>query len=275
MQPEIQEILGVLQAPQHQQFQATWSEFLFNIDEARRLQSIPSSDAQAVLNAAPQWLGGGWTTTRASRVLYSLTGVPLVTTAFSQYRSAWVYALALFWNIQLDLADLPDRAAEAAFQLVQAMQGEQLDTGVSLLPSPSVLPDSTLEGMDEDGGSDAEEEEVEAPTVLPWDTPVVEMPTMLQTIWKQVLEGNRKTDFKSMLDKVPLFKHIPSKANSNNHLRDGTKYWDRTCKTWEQRSLHTCRLLAFANSGKASRTRTKTGSCQSRSPAPSTLSSGD
>ena len=65
---------------------------------------------------------GRWTTTTAASALYNITAVPLVTEDFVQYKSAFLYALAMVWEVELGNLSLTDRASEAAFNLVQAHQ---------------------------------------------------------------------------------------------------------------------------------------------------------
>ena len=177
------------------------------------MATIGESEAKTLLAAATNWAGGGWTTSRASRALYSLTSVPLVSADFSQYKNSWFYALSFFWNVSIDTFDLTDRAAEAAFQLVNALQGAQQE------PQD--------EEMEED---DDECVESTGQLIMPWDTPVHELDPMFMAIWKQVGEGHRQTEFRTLLQDVPQFRGLPLKAATNNHCKDGMRHWDRTCK---------------------------------------------
>ena len=63
---------------------------------------IDSEKASAILATGVKWQGGGWNTSRASKTLYDLTGVPLVTADFTQYRNSYLYALAMFWSVEVD-----------------------------------------------------------------------------------------------------------------------------------------------------------------------------
>ena len=85
---------------------------------------IDSEKASAILATGVQWQAGGWNTSRALKTLYELTGLPLVTADFTQYRNSYLYALAMFWSVEVDELNLTDRAAEAAFGLVDALNGE-------------------------------------------------------------------------------------------------------------------------------------------------------
>ena len=103
--------------------EATWSSFMFNVAQAQSLGQLPREDALRLLDFCARYTGSGWTTSRASRALFELTSVPLVASVVSAYRNAWLFALAMLWDIDLNV-DLSDRAAEAAFALVETLQGQ-------------------------------------------------------------------------------------------------------------------------------------------------------
>ena len=70
-----------------------------------------------VLSQGQKWNGMGWTTSRASRVVYELTGVPLVSSKVEEYRDAFLFALAMTTNVEVLGLDLGDRASEVAYYL--------------------------------------------------------------------------------------------------------------------------------------------------------------
>ena len=95
-----------------------WAEFLFNIPLARSfLTHVPKDTTTACLNQGIKWGGLGWTTSRASRVVYELTGVPLVTSRVEDYRDAFLFAIAMAKEVEINVLHLSDRASEAAYQL--------------------------------------------------------------------------------------------------------------------------------------------------------------
>ena len=108
----------------------TWSRFLFNVEAAQVLtkmlaegQGAPELAVQALV-AGSQWDGHGWTTSRASRTLYQITRVPLVVPQLKPYVEAWLFALAIHWNLDVPQAQLCDRSSEAAFKLAEVLVGE-------------------------------------------------------------------------------------------------------------------------------------------------------
>ena len=88
----------------------------------------------------------------------------------------------MFWSVEVDELNLRDRAAEAAFGLVAALNGEDWQEG----PSP------------EDHQRDEE-----SALVMDWDEPVHELPPELAFIFEKVSKGERKLDLKELLDDLP------------------------------------------------------------------------
>ena len=74
-------------------------------------------DALKVIAGGSRWTGSGWSTSRASQRLHSLTQVPLVTAEFNQYRKAWLYCLSMLCHVEVKELTLSAAAAEAAFRL--------------------------------------------------------------------------------------------------------------------------------------------------------------
>ena len=70
--------LEVLKDPSSPEFQVQWSSFLFNVQAAREFLTISKEEAAVVLTAAASANGTGWTSTSASKVIYQVTGVPMV-----------------------------------------------------------------------------------------------------------------------------------------------------------------------------------------------------
>ena len=91
--------------------------FLFNVELAQTLKDLIAEQAGALLQAGSKWAGSGWSTARAFTQLQPTVGVPLVQSSISTYRDSWLFALSLFWDVEVGLLDLPDRGAEAAFAL--------------------------------------------------------------------------------------------------------------------------------------------------------------
>ena len=139
-----------------------------------------------------------------------MMNVPLVASEVSAYCKAWLFALAMLWDIDLNV-DLSDRAAEAAFALVENLHGknEQRTPGKD---------DMTML-MDTDGGQQAEE----ATAAMVWDEPEEHLPPELNFLWSGVQDGKRKLDLRALKENVPGFKEVPRKALDNNYRSDSQK----------------------------------------------------
>ena len=101
----------------------TWSAFLFDVEVARQLvNEVGPDQAKAILAAGGQWSASGWTTAKLSRKLWQVALV--VSSQAKEYAHLWLYALAFSW--QLEVADLVlgDKAAEAAFTLMEKIMSD-------------------------------------------------------------------------------------------------------------------------------------------------------
>ena len=208
-----QEFIQLLSDGVSEASKIAWKDFLYNVDHVRLLGDAISTDsALALIGGGAKWSGSGWTTSSASKRLHELTQVPLVTADFKQYINAWLYCLALVWNVEVAELTLSDPAAEAAFRLA------------------SVCSQSGDWSMDEDEAEGDEEQEV---VVLDWDEQLAKCPDELAYIWKGVLAGDRRLDLKAILSKVPRFEGLPFKPPENNFRGDALKKEDRERKAWQ------------------------------------------
>ena len=217
-----QEFIHLLSDGVSEASQQAWKSFLYNVEQVRLLGDAVSQEAAlALIGGGAKWSGSGWTTSSASKRLHELTQVPLVTADFKQYVNAWLYCLALLWNVEVAELTLSDPAAEAAFRLASVCG--QADWS-----------------MDEDEGEEVEERDL---VVLDWDEAETKCPEELAFIWKGVLAGERKLDLKTILAKIPRFEGLPSRPPENNFRGDAQKRDDRERKAWQQTLLHILRLL--------------------------------
>ena len=130
-----------------------------------------------------------WTTSSASKKVYELPQVPLVTADFFMYRNTWLYCFALVSNFEVQDLTLSDPVAEAAFRLASV--------------GSSGGGDWSMEEEDEEG------EEEHNQVTLEWDEPETKFPEQLAYIWKGVLSGERHLDLKSVPKKIPRFEGLP------------------------------------------------------------------
>ena len=142
---------------------------------------------------------------------------------WEDYRSCWLFALSLYWQLDILQANLPDNVASAAFAIVGLLQD-----------GPQPVEESS------GGGGGGGEEEVS----FPWDEAVNHLPKDLAALWKRAAAGQR-LDLKAVLSSVPRYAEVPAKPPVNNlHAH---RNYDKTLKVLQQQLLHLCRLAAFIN----------------------------
>ena len=112
---------------------------MFNIDMAMTLknQKPPKEKLIEMLTAGSAYLGGGWTTGKASKMLYDLSGVAIVKSQIEPHRDTWLYCLALLLGVDLPTVDLPNDCAEAAFALAHHCDHQAQPAAPTSVPSDS------------------------------------------------------------------------------------------------------------------------------------------
>ena len=202
-----------------------WSNFLFNIDLAKRLKQLDALLAPAVLQAGVAWTGGGWTTGSASRKLWEVVKIPLVISDFKEYLHIWLFTMAMAWGLDVPTLTLSPPAAEAAFHLLELLQDGDG-------PSPA--------RMEMDPNPPAPTAEL--PESLPWEEQMENMPPELHYLLQKAANGER-LDLSEILKDVPRWAGLPTKAPENNHRPTRQ---DRDLRTVQQSLLHGLRLLIWA-----------------------------
>ena len=237
-----QNLLKTLIDPSSEGFEASWTSFFLDADRVRALGAeITPELATALLAAGQKWLGSGWNTSKASKTLYSLTQVPFVKGVWSEYRNCFLYALALFWEVEVAELELSERAADASYALRNVFAGYHESSQVAYSP----VHQGEVPGSNPAVGSTFSQEEPDEDTVqLSWDEPQLLLPPELVFIWSGVQSGERKLDLKQVLGQYPRFAQFPAAAPTKNHRADGLSKTDKKEKAWQQTLLHALRMLA-------------------------------
>ena len=205
-----------------------WASFFLNGHLVRQVSdNIPQDTKKAILDAGVLWDGTGWNTSKASKRLWDVVGVGLVSSDVNVYKDAFVYSLALAWKIDMPQPTLADRCADAAFSLAGLWTGSFMEDDYGEEGDPHSDPHS------------------EAEVRLSWDEPEVEAPAELAYIWKEVTAGRRKLDTRGFLEACPVFKGLPQKPPENNHRVDNKKAEDKLLKAWQATVLHICKGHMF------------------------------
>jgi hypothetical protein len=224
--------LSTLTQEDHLEHTKSWEDFMFNLDVLALLgQNVDKMMSQAILAAGLKYGGAGWTSGRASRRLYELSQVALVSASWTDYLNCWLFALSLYWDLDLPLVDLQDRVAEAGFALV----------GLLTDPDEGAPHQQTAETMEED-------ENTEGECSFPWDEEVRPLPKEFGELWRRAASG-RRLELRTVLQEVPKFSVLPDRAPANN-IRDHSKRGsDRGLRTLQQQCLHVARMLAATADG--------------------------
>ena len=133
-------IQSLVNEGEKQVYQTSWKEFFYDPAKVCRVKAVIDPQAAAeVLKAGLDWDGEGWNTALASRRLFELTRVPLVSADFSQYRNSFLFALSLYWEVDVLKMDLSDRASEAAFGLASLFAQDPSPVGLTPSNSSDIL----------------------------------------------------------------------------------------------------------------------------------------
>jgi hypothetical protein len=230
MEMELDAVASLTQDGPH--FEQSWGHFLFNVDAAMNLKKSvrPKEEVLGILLAGARYQGTGWTTGRASKALYDLSGVGIVKPAIEPYRDCWLYALALLTGVDLPTVDLPADCAEAAFSMVSYLESkDQQDQGT---------PDAPCEVVEESDDSDAE-------LRFAWDEPATPIPKELQALWSRASKGEHRILIKELLETHPRLDALPTRAPENNLLPEHRKKVDSTLKAFSQQVLNVLRIWSY------------------------------
>ena len=225
-------IQQLLAAEDTETSQKAWSQFLFNVPLARDfVAQVSKETATLVLNQGHKFNGWGWNTSRASKVVYDLTAIPLVTSSVGEYRDSFLFAIAMAKEVEVIGLELGDRASEVAYALCSLLVNDPVQD----------VPPVPYSGFAE-GTAHREEADPAEVTGLDWDEVTEDLPPELTFIWREVAAGKRKLDLRSLLEVLPRFGQLPVKAPENNFREDAKKGADRTAKAWQQCLLHMARI---------------------------------
>jgi mannosyltransferase OCH1-like enzyme len=129
-----------------------------------------------------------------------------------EYLNAFLYSLALAAGIEVPQAQLSPVAAEVAFKLSEKW-------------SQSALPNDSDEHVPR----------------LSWQIEYEDLPADLKLVCGKLRSGD-KLDVKRLLDGIPLWSELKSKAEDNNHRLDSKNNHDKFLKTIQQKILNCLRI---------------------------------
>ncbi len=104
--------------------------FSLNVDLKRQFwEAVPHDIKKAVLDAVVLWDGMGWNTSKASKKLWDVAGIGLVSGDVNKYNDAFVYSMALAWKIEVPQLTLCRRGFQFGRIVDWKLDGEKKATG--------------------------------------------------------------------------------------------------------------------------------------------------
>ena len=161
-----------------EEFNNSWSSFIFNLEELKLMKLLKINDIEKVLSAGSRFLGCGWSPERARKRLYELSGCLVVEPNFTTYLQIWLLTTALVTDCALPPLNLSQEAAAAAFAVAAAHDSRE----------PSGRNRGATQG---------------APLNLPWDEPTVQLNRKLQVLWQRAERGEYPISFHSLQQTMP------------------------------------------------------------------------
>ena len=195
------------------------------MQKAKLLSPVVENDkekAKALLGAGNDWNCRGWNTSIAARKLWNSLKVPLVSNDAKDYLHAWLFGLSLAWGVEIPDLALSDRASQAAFLFMEAVQG---------VGEPY---------SDNRGANDGEEDPQQDPMKLDWEEDVVELPRELSYLWNKAKAGER-LELREVLQEVPKMRELPRQAPGNKH-RDS----DGRCSAGGIQKRGSCKIAGLS-----------------------------
>ena len=213
---------------QGSQFQDSWSKFMFNIEQAMELKKkkVAKEKLLEILTAGSAYLGGGWSTGKASKILYEMSSVAIVKSQIEPYRDTWLYCLALLWGIDLPTVDLPQECAEAAFALAHHYDHQE--------EQPREAPVAV---------SDSDEDD--EPVRFGWEEEEQPLPRELLELWQRASSGTQRIEVRKLLELHPRLAQVPARAQENNLCPEHRKKADQFLKSVSQHLLNALRLMTY------------------------------
>ena len=178
-----------------------------------------------LLGAGATWDGAGWTTGRASRVVYGATGVAMVEEDLKHYLESFLFALSLVYNIDIPKLQLKPQAADVALKFADQVQrrGEVL-RGVQSGEVLHGVQSGNLRGTPEFGAveeaksaiksADSKPDLKEESEPMAWELTREDLPEDLNQVHTRFQNCVLQLDAKQLLDSMPLWKAMKDKSET-------------------------------------------------------------
>ena len=157
-----------------------------------------------------------------SRMIYSWTGVRILTSDWTRYRDVFDIALVLYYRLPNLPKDLVGEYAEAAFKLCDKL-------------------DSVDDMVD---GDDDNKDKAKGAMPMPWDAPHIPLLPHLLDCWNNTRTAMDAADKGRLLKDVPFVSELPHEGQCNNHWGDRANKNDQLYKNWQTQLLQALRVAA-------------------------------
>ena len=107
----------------------------------------------------------------------------MVPTDFFQYKNSFLFALAVYWVIEIPTLELSATASSVAFDILELLQQTPAEQQDDAEPAESA----------------------EGPVLMEWDILKMPLPEEMRVLWEGEQEGTRKLPLRKLLDGLPKF----------------------------------------------------------------------
>ena len=161
-----------------------------------------------------------------------------------EYAVAWIYALALLVEVDPMELKLTDKQVEVAFALTKHYKrcaAGEAHAAVST-SAGGAAGGVQAAAMEEDKESDDDDDTAAS---LGWEPQLEDLPNDLQQVLARHTAGTLVLDARGLMEELPTWANLMSKAETNNHKADLTSRYDRTLRCRRQKV--TALLRGFAH----------------------------
>ena len=194
---------------------------MFNLDMALQLKRSTSQEAVlTVLQAGLKYSGGGWSTGKASKALFAVSGVGIVKATWETYRDIWLLAVAMICDVELPQMEMSQESSGAAFAI--AAYAEELCSG------------------NKPGEESSEDDD---DLKFDWDEEEIPLPKELLQLWQRAEKGEHRIDVRRLLSEHAKLAGVPARAPENNLQQWAKTRHDKFLKVVSQSLLNIVRVL--------------------------------
>jgi hypothetical protein len=222
-----------------------WSEMFLDDGIRRALEEIEDKSLVVDFLKKGVALTPAWTPTKCAVRIEEMTAIAMAADSALHYSAAWIYALALYFELDPMEVQLTQKQVEVAFALRKFYK--RAASGDVSSPKPTA---KTAAAAAAGGGDDADmketddEDEDDEPAPLDWEPQLEDLPNDLQQVLARHTAGTLVLDARALMEDLPVWANLKAKAETNNHKADASSRYDRTLRSTQQKVLGLQRCYA-------------------------------